>query len=353
MTDRSNDEPAGTATIRDVAGRAGVALSSVSRVLSGHADVSLEMRTRVLAAVEELAYQPDMLAQSLRRGSTRTVGFVLRDMSNPLFAMIAKQCEQVLRRAGYSLLLTNSDGDVEVEAVNLEVFRRRRVDGLIVSLVSETAAQTRAVLSQARVPIVLLDRQVEGLVAGAVLCDHYTGVRQAVEALLSRDHRRILMVTGTLEVRTSRERQRAYLDAFAAAGMPVPDGMLLFKSFGESYAKEQVLRLMGRRGSPTALVTGGVLATVGALRALNELDCQPGRDIAMVALDEWPTRDVFAPHLATVARDSVEMGAATAELLLDMLGGGAPRQLMVGTTFRPGASIEVESKHRPRAPREP
>lgn len=315
-------------------------MSSVSRVLSDHPDVSAGMRARVLQAVEELGYQPDLLAQSLRSGSTRTVGFVLRDISNPLFGLMAMRCEQVLRRAGYSLLLTNSDGDVEVEAANLELLRRRRVEGLVVSLVSEKAAVTRAALSSADVPVVLLDRQVRRLRLGAVLCDHYSGVRQAVEALLADGHRRIAMVTGTLDVRTSRERQRGYLDAFTAAGVRVDEGLLRFESFTEEYAKKQVLGLLGRsRGAPTALVTGGVLATAGALRGLRELGREPGRDLAMVALDEWPTLDVFMPELATVSRDPALMGEKAAQLLLDMLAGAPPTTITLPTTFKPGATV--------------
>ena len=130
-----DENPSGVpSTIRDVANLAGVALSSVSRVLSDHPDVSPKMRKKVKDAAKQLDYQPDLLAQSLRSGSTRTVGFVLRDISNPLFAVIARRCEQELRSLGYSMILVNSDGDAEIEAENLSLLRRRRVDGIIVSL---------------------------------------------------------------------------------------------------------------------------------------------------------------------------------------------------------------------------
>ena len=124
-----DENPSGVpSTIRDVANLAGVALSSVSRVLSDHPDVSPKMRKKVKDAAKQLDYQPDLLAQSLRSGSTRTVGFVLRDISNPLFAVIARRCEQELRSLGYSMILVNSDGDAEIEAENLSLLRRRRVD---------------------------------------------------------------------------------------------------------------------------------------------------------------------------------------------------------------------------------
>jgi len=327
------------ATIRDVAARAGVALSSASRALSGHPDVSPAMRTRVEQAAMSLGYEPDLLAQSLRRGSTRTVGFVLRDISNPLFANIARRCEQELRRAGYSMVLVNSDGGLDVEAANLALLRRRRVDGVIVSLVSETSLSTRRELAALRVPVVLLDREVEGFVAASVLCDHYTGVRRAVDEMLVRGHTRIALITGTLDVLTSRERVRAYRDALSDADVALNPDLVLTGGFSADYANSEVIRLFSRSPEPTALLTGGVSSTGGALRGLRQVRRIPGRDVAIVALDEWPMFDVFASGLASVSRDSGEMGTASARLLLDMLDGAEPGAITIDTVFTPRDSL--------------
>jgi LacI family transcriptional regulator len=301
--------------------------------------VSAAMRARVEQATADLGYEPDLLAQSLRRGSTRTVGFVLRDISNPLFANIARGCEQVLRRSNYSMLITSSDGSVEAEAVNLALLRRRRVDGVIVSLVSETAPQARQALSDFAVPIVLLDREVEGFRCSAVLCDHYSGVRQATEELLARGHRRIALVSGSLDVRSSRERRRGYIDAYAAAGFEPPEDLTVFGEFDPDFAKAQLIRMLPRAPSVTAVLTGGLGTTAGALRALRQLRKEPGKDVALVALDEWPDFDVFAPWLSSVTRDSGEMGTAAAALLLDLLNGAENRVETIDTVFKPRDSL--------------
>src|SRR5262249_11228176 len=117
--------------MREVADRAGVAMSSVSRVLSGHPDVSQKMRQVVMGAVRELGYRPDMLAQGLRRGTTFSVGFTVSDIANPVLAEVVTGAEKRLREAGYSLLLTNSEGDPALDVEHISLLERRRVDGLI------------------------------------------------------------------------------------------------------------------------------------------------------------------------------------------------------------------------------
>src|SRR5580698_8819045 len=123
--------------MREVAERAGVAMSSVSRVLSGHPDVSPQMHRIVMDAVRELDYRPDMLAQGLRRGRTYSVGFTVSDIANPVLAEMVTGAESQLRAHGYSLLLTNSEGNPELDVEHIELLERRRVDGLILALAEE------------------------------------------------------------------------------------------------------------------------------------------------------------------------------------------------------------------------
>ena len=140
--------PLRRASMREVAALADVAISSVSRVLSGHPDVSAAMRERVLDAVRRLEYEPDFLAQSLRRGETRSVGFVLADISNPLMADIVLGAEAELRGAGYSLLLMNSESDPAEDVAHVRFFLGRRVDGLILSLANDEDPALLELLAQ-------------------------------------------------------------------------------------------------------------------------------------------------------------------------------------------------------------
>src|SRR5436309_2886755 len=203
--------------MREVADRAGVAMSSVSRVLSGHPDVSPKMRQVVMSAVRELGYRPDMLAQGLRRGKTFSVGFTVSDIANPALAEIVTGAEKRLRAAGYSLLLTNSEGDPALDVEHISLLERRRVDGLILSLAEEHHPETVAALRRVTIPVVLVDRDVPpGVKARCVAFDHAAGMRSATEHLLGLGHREFALIMGGPE-RPARERRRAVEETLAAA----------------------------------------------------------------------------------------------------------------------------------------
>lgn len=326
--------------IRAVAEMAGVALSSVSRAMNGHPDVSVAMRSRVLAAANAVGYEPDLLAKSLRRGTTQTVGFVVRDISNPLFADIVKGAEDTLRRSGYSMLLTNSEGYPDLDASYIRLFQQRRTDGLIVSMESETHPATLKALSMIRRPIVLLDRDVPSLRAAAVICDHRTGVRDAVSHLLQLGHRRIGLIVGSEGIRATRERVAGYLDAHDEAAVSVDQRLVRKGSYLQEFGAANVRELLALKRAPTALVAGGVQLAVGAISAMHHMGVRLGKDLGFVTCDETALMEVVDPPIAVVARDAVRMGELAASLLLEMLTDlKPPRVEVIPTRFVPRASV--------------
>lgn len=339
------DEPRAV-TIHDVANRAGVAVSSVSRALSSHPDVSPAMRSKVFAAAEELGYSPDPGAQSLRSGFTRTVGFVVRDFANPFFGEIIHGAEEALNDVGYSLLVTNSSGEPVREVDRLTLLRQRRVDALLFSSISETSTKTNKALRTMARPVVLIDRDSRNLAAGSVLLDHARGVEDATADLIRLGHRRIAMITGTSSIRPTRERLRGYHSAFEAAGLPVDETLQISGAFSASFARETTERLLalppGTR--PTAIVAGGIQTTIGVLEALSELGVRPGDDVSLVVCDDLPWLRVLRPRISVVTRDAEEMGRQAAALALELIKGGGPRSVMLPTSY------EVRETSRPAHP---
>lgn len=326
------------ASMREVAELADVAISSVSRVLSEHPDVSSEMRERVLAAVAELEYEPDFLAQSLRRGATLSVGYVVGDISNPLIATITSGAELVLRSAGYSMLLMNSEGDPTLDAAHIQFFQARRVDGMILSLASERRPETLDVLGQVDVPIIMIDRDVPPeLGASMVRNDHRAGMRAAVGHLLDLGHRRVALITGALDLWPVRERIAGMAEAVTSRGI-TDETMSLVGSLSAEHGERSTEQLLAMDPRPTAIVAGGNQVLAGCVRALVRHGIRVPDDVSLVTCDEVDLSELHQPPIASVARDTLLLGRTAAELVLERLGGAEPRTVLLPTTFTPRPS---------------
>ena len=309
--------------MKDVAAHAGVALSSVSRVLNNHPDVSEPMRRQVHDAIAAVGYEPNLLASSLRRGSTNTVGFIASDISNPLFAEIALGAERRLDEAGYSMVLTNSEGNPERDEAMIRLLRRRRIDGLILSVADESWQGTAVELSKLAEPVVLIDREVsEPQTASAVFTNHADGMQLACDHLLELGHRRIALLSGARSLRPVRERLRGFQAAFEARGLEVPEDLLRFGSFSAPFGRQATTELLALDDPPSAIVAGGNLLLTGVLRALREAHRSLGDDISLISCDDVPLAELHSPPISVIDRDAVQMGEAAASLLLDLLAGG-------------------------------
>jgi len=318
--------------MRDVARRAGVGASSVSRVLAGHPDVSDRMRETVMAAVEELGYRPDLLARGLRSGRTGTVGFVVADIANPMVAQTVTGAERRLREAGYSMLLTNSEGEAEQDAGSIELLEQRSVDGLLLLLSDERNPGTVAALRRAECPVVLLDRDdPEGTGIARVTFDHRPAMAAATRSLLRAGHRRIGLLIGGPR-RPSRERRAGVEEAIAAepeARLDVFEGALTVAD-GEA----AVGRLLDADPRPTAVVAAGNVLCEGALLAFARLGVRIPEDISMISCDESLAASVHDPPISVVSRDMSALGLRGAELLIDLLEGSGPaREEVLPTEF--------------------
>jgi LacI family transcriptional regulator len=325
--------------MREVAELANVAISSVSRVLSDHPDVSADMRERVLAAVRQLEYEPDFLAQSLRRGATLSVGYVVGDIGNPLIANITSGAESVLRAAGYSMLLMNSENDPRLDAAHIRFFQTRRVDGMILSLASERQQATIDVLEQVDVPIIMIDRDLpETLGASIVRNDHRAGMREAVDHLLGLGHRRIALITGALDLWPVRERIAGMAESVAAMGVQ-DETISLIGSLSAEHGEASTEQLLAMVPRPTAIIAGGNQVLAGCVRALVRNGIRIPDELSLVTCDEVALSELHSPPISSVARDTVQLGRVAAELMLERLAGSPePRTVLLPTVYTPRAS---------------
>ena len=337
------DAPRGRAGMREVAAAAGVAMSSVSRVLSGHPDVSPGMRERVLDAVEQLGYQPNLLAQSLRWRETLTVGFVVGDISNPLLATIVEGAETTLRDAGYSMLLTNSEGDPAPGRLAREAVRApagRRADP--VAGARRPRPRRWSCSERVAVPMVLVDRDVPvAIEASRVLADHRTGMRAAVEHLVDLGHRRIGLIVGQ-SIRPTTERVAALEEVFAQRGLDPTFSVLRGPTMSDAWGEQATRDLLDGPEPPTAIIAGGNQLLIGSLRVLAERGIEIGAGLSLVGCDDVAITELFRPPIATVRRDNRAMGRIAAELLLRRLkpaeDDAGPEEVVIPTEFVPRQS---------------
>jgi LacI family transcriptional regulator len=339
---RERMAPSTRVGMQQVAERAGVALSSVSRALSGHPDVSAVMRNRVLDAVAVLGYEPDILAQSLRRGATMTVGFLVGNISNPLFAEIALGAETRLRAADYTMLLANAE-DSLVERAHLRLFRQRRVDGLLLSLIDESSDDAAHTLEKTAVPTVLVDRDpVKFRGSSAVLSDHATGMQMAMATLVEMGHRRIGLVNGDVRVRPGRERAAA-MRRFAKRA-PGVTTLIRNGSFSAAHGEGATEFMLRTPKPPTAIIAGGNQVLVGVLRSIRKNRARVPRDLSLVTCDAVALSEFLEPPLATISRDPRLMGEVAAELLLEGIAGLPPRTVTLPTGFTVAGSCASPSE---------
>lgn len=321
-------------TIRDVAVRAGVSISSVSRVLNGHPHVSTELRNRVEAVVRELGYQPHFLGHSLRRGATKTIGFVVGSMANPVMAEMYEATSEVLSAEGYAMILVFSHNEPEQDAFYLRFLAGRQVDGLLVSSASNGPDQAGSLVTELGIPTVMLDRDLpRGHHVSAVQSDHSNGVRAAVSHLHESGHRRIAYVGGPGYARVFRERLSAFQAGMSERNIPVDPNLVrcvpLFVDEGERAAHE----LLSRDDPPTALLAAGNVLVIGVLRALRARRIAFGQELALVGADDFEFTRLVIPGVTVIGRDMRLFGRTAASLLLEMIRGSEGQMLVTLPTW--------------------
>jgi LacI family transcriptional regulator len=324
-----------TATIADVAARAGVSTATVSRVLAGVGRARPETRARVLEAARALDYRPSEVARSLKRRSTQTLGLIITDIENPYFPQLVRSVEDAARAAGYSVLLCNAADDPERESAYLELLVDRRVDGLIIAA-SSLGARHREWLASPPIPVVLVNTDAPDVEVPAIMSDNELGGRLAMEHLLGLGHRRFGYLMPPPRNVDAPARLAGVRAALAAAGHPadaltVSDGDALVGG-----GERAVVELMARAPDTTAVVAYNDLMAIGALRALRRLGWRVPVDASVVGFDDVALAAYVDPPLTTITQRTDEMGRwAVAELTGQGNGGGpAPIRLPVELQVR-------------------
>jgi LacI family transcriptional regulator len=306
--------------MKDVAERARVSVSTVSHVLNGTRKVAGETQEAVLSAIEELSYQPNLLAKSLKTRRTFTIGLLVSDIQNSFFTSVVRGIEDVALSRGYHLFLCNTDEDAAREDEYVRELAKKRVDGLLVASSAPRHNHARRLRAE-NLPFVFVDRKVEGVDADVVSVDNREGMRLISDHLVGLGHERIGMISGPLDKASGYERYLGLQSALADLGVGLEDSLVRFGDFRTSSGRDGTQELLRLPSPPTALVTANNQMTLGALLAVKELGLRIPDDISVVGFDDPEWAPLTDPPLTTLAQPTYEMGVEAVKLLLDRIEG--------------------------------
>jgi LacI family transcriptional regulator len=317
-----------TPTLRDVADAAGVHPATASRALNPATRglVNADTARRVIKVAESLGYRPNPIARSLKTARSGTVGLVVPDLTNPLFPPIVRGIEDVLEPAGYTGLIVNTDNDPDRERSQVELLRRRQVEGLIVA----TALLDHPLLEQLHregVPMVMVNRRPAAVDVPSVTPDDPHGVELAVEHLGALGHRRIAHLAGPANTSTGVARAKAFRNAVRDQDLDDDPALTVTCEYWSEEAGADALRMLLDSGAEfSAVVAGNDLIALGCYDVLAERDLHCPEALSVVGFNDMPFLDKLAPPLTTVAIPHHEIGSEAARLLLEAIAHPQPEQ---------------------------
>src|SRR5580693_5699019 len=295
-------KPAKSASIYDVARESRVSVFTVSAVVNHKSHVGLKLRKRVEAAIRKLNYRPNLIARSLAKQRTHTIGMIVPDIANPFFPMVVRGAEDAAQKHGYELLLS------------------KRVDGILLTKAAEDFRPSiRQMIKEVDIPFVLVMRTYPKLTKDAVITDDYHGAYEAVSHLARAGRKRIGLIGGPRKVSNAQARWEGFRDALKAEGLPYEPELDIEGDYRIESGFRAGHALLSHR--PDGIYVANHLMTVGLLKAAEEMGLRCPEDFGLVSFDDYPWLGVFRPRLTTVELPKHQLGIEAAELLIRRIGG--------------------------------
>ena len=307
------------ATIKDIAKRLNISISTVSRAIRNASDVNPDTKQAVLALVEELNYQPNRLALSLRQKQTHTIGVIVPNLDYVL-SMMVRGIDEVALEAGYTVMVCQSNESFGREIVNTRRLLESLVDGFIISVSSETKSFDHFKKIQERgIPMVVFDRITPQLIAPSVRLDNEEGGFIATEHLLEQGYKRIAILAGPKDLGISNIRMQGYLKALKKHNIKKDDALIIHCDFNQDYAFFATKELLSMKKRPDAIFTISDRMAIGASLAIKEKGLKMPEDIGLVGFNNEPVVSLVTPNITSVDMSSFELGKAAAKLFIETM----------------------------------
>ncbi|MED2974443.1 substrate-binding domain-containing protein [Fictibacillus sp. B-59209] len=316
-------------TIADVAKHAGVSKSTVSQFLNSRFDyMSEKTKKKIEVTIEELNYQPNIVARSLKQKATFTVGVVVANILHTFSTQIIRAMEDAFHEQGYQIIVCNADDEPEKEKKYIEMLLAKQVDGIMIFPTGSNLDLYER-MKQMQFPVVFVDRTIKDLNIATVMLDNHMAAKLAVDQLVKNDRKRIALVTTSIirSITPRIERLEGYRNALNAHGLPVKEEYV--KSAAVDQLPAVLEEMFNLPAPPDAILAGNDIVLNEVLRFMKERNLSIPDDAAVIGIDEVPFASFFTPPITTVAQPAVEMAGKAVDLLLSQIKNKDERDLGV------------------------
>ncbi len=307
-------------TIKDIARELGISPSTVSRALKDHPDISPETKKAVTKLAEELNYQPNSIALSLRQRKTNTIGVIIPEIVHFFFSTVISGIEDIAYGAGYSVIISQSNESYDREVLDTKAMFNNRVDGILMSISKETKDYSHIESVHKRgVPIVFFDRKCDAFDSSTVMVDDFQGGYQATEHLIQQGYKKILHIAGPYNLDITRQRKMGHKKALEDHGLTYEPGLIIQDeiSTDEEHTKRLTLDfLKNAEYMPDAIFANNDITALGAIMAIKELGLKVPDDIGVVGFSNWQFTSMTEPTISTISQPGFQMGQEAARLLI-------------------------------------
>ncbi len=310
-------------TIKMVAEEAGVSTATVSRVINGETGIRDNTRETVLSAIEKTGFRLNSIARSLRTNKSAIIGLIAPEFTNEVFMKIARGIEEYIEKSGYSLIICNSDENLETEKKRIELLIEKRVDGVII-IPATNRGRHFSRFTNLNIPTVFVDRLVEDFNTDAVLVDNKRGVIKAINYFLENGLRRIAFIGGNRELTTANERYNGYIEALKIKNIPADEDQILFGDFHLESGYKLMKKLMESPIPPEAVFISNYYMHIGAMKYLASSRRGSGNHPVIGSFDDMEVTSLLGFTKVTVSQPIVEIGRKAAELLINRISGNNP-----------------------------
>ena len=307
-------------TLKDIANELNISPAAVSKAMHDDSRISDKTKKEVERVAKELNYQPNHLASALRKGKSHLVGVIVPRTNSNFFSSVIEQMEAVLDKAGYNIVITQSNESFKKECKNIDTLLYTQVDGIIASMANETVDLSHyEKIKSNGIPLILFDRGENDLNVDYVGINDYDSSQIIVAHLVEKGCKRIAHIGGYRRTRIFNNRIKGYVDALEKHNLPIDDSLIIESSLTLEDGRNEMLKLLKLKDRPDAVYVASDYAALGALQILNEENINVPNDIRLVGFGNEPFTSLVNPSITSVAQHSKDIGRLAAERFLNLV----------------------------------